>query len=91
MLRELTARQYAEWQVIYGIEPWGEWRADLRMGILATAVVAPHLKPGAKTKPADFMPDFMPDFTKNKKKKPKQTPEEQAAVFRQAAAVWGKK
>ena len=39
------------------VEPFGDTRADLRMGILATAIVGPWLKEGAKApSPADFMP-----------------------------------
>ena len=84
MLRELSCRQYLDWQIIYGIEPWGEWRSDLRMGILASAVIAPHAKKGKEPEPKDFMPDF------TESKKAKQTPEQQAQIFQRVAAPWGK-
>lgn len=41
----------------YELEPWGEERADLRIGTLAAATVNLHLKKGAKPFRA---PDFMP-------------------------------
>jgi hypothetical protein len=58
MLEELTPRQLEEWRVYAElIEPIGEERADLRMGILAA--VTANLwrgKRGRKAKPLDFMP-----------------------------------
>jgi hypothetical protein len=52
------------WQAAYDLEPWGEYRADLRMGTLATVIAEPNrnreVKPKAFT-PADFMPDFYAD------------------------------
>jgi len=76
-----------EWEVIYAIDPWGEWRADLRMGILAAAVVSPHLKKGTKMKPADFMPDFTGE---GKKRKPRQSVADQKAAMKAAVAGWNK-
>ena len=46
------------WQAYQRINPWGEERADLRMGILATVIAAPNVKQGHRLKPSDFMPDF---------------------------------
>lgn len=85
MLREMTCREFIDWQIMYGIEPWGELRSDLRMGILASAVLAPHAKKGKEPKPKDFMPDF----TESKADR-KQTPQQQAAIMQLAAATWGK-
>ena len=43
----------------YAIEPWGEERADLRMGISTAAIVNRHLGRSERPKqPADFMPKF---------------------------------
>lgn len=39
----------------YEIDPWGDQRDDMRMARLATTIIQPHLKPGAKVNPADYM------------------------------------
>lgn len=50
------AREFCEWLAYYRLEPWGEWRADLRMGKTCQAVAqyCGHVS----TRAADFMPDF---------------------------------
>lgn len=68
LLASMTSRQLAEWQAYFGIEPWGEDRADLRAGIVASTVAnfaGKSLKDDAKVTPADFMPY---------QKKPEKTP-----------------
>ena len=50
----MPARECAEWAVLYAQEPFGDLRADLRAGIVASAVAAGYSsKP---TRPRDFMP-----------------------------------
>jgi hypothetical protein len=58
----LDARELAEWRAFEQIEgPFGESRADLRMGILASVCAAPYHKRGARPlKPEDFIPQFAP-------------------------------
>lgn len=56
ILRELPARLWQEWQAFYGIDPWGEERADLRAGIIASAAISPYCKKGQTPQPIDFMP-----------------------------------
>ncbi len=59
LLDELPARALAEWQAYYLVEPWGEERADLRAGIVASTVANVHRDPKqAAFEPADFMPQF---------------------------------
>ncbi len=61
------------------VEPFGDTRADLRMGILACAVTAPYLKENAKAPgPSDFMP-FL-DEPPPKESKP-QTMKQQKNIF----------
>ena len=63
------------------IDPWGEERADLRMGRLAATFVNVHLGKGQKQMvPADFMPDFDPT------PKPAQSHQEMASVMAQLMA-----
>ena len=65
--RRLTWRELRELEIAYGIEPWGETRADLRAGIVASAAVAPHCKRGQQPRPIDFMPYMQEDVRKPKK------------------------
>ena len=57
MLRRMTASELTEYMAYDQIEPIGEPRADLRLGILA-ATVANHSAspPRQAAKPVDFMP-----------------------------------
>ena len=76
-----NARQFAEWRAYYQIEPWGEERADLRAGIIASTIANVNRGKGQKA----FMPsDFMPDFDR----KPKQpmSDEQMFAVMTQFTA-----
>ena len=57
MLRSMSALQFEEWADFYSQEPWGEWRSDLRAGIVASTIANVHLKQGADPlTPQDFMP-----------------------------------
>lgn len=57
MLAEMSASQLAEWREFYGVEPWGEDRADLRAGIVASTVAnCNRAKDSEPFTPADFMP-----------------------------------
>lgn len=57
MLRAMSARQFEEWAVFYAQDPWGEFRADLRAGIVASTLANIHRKPRAPAfLPVDFMP-----------------------------------
>ncbi|NQT41285.1 MAG: hypothetical protein HQ581_27605 [Planctomycetes bacterium] len=42
MYRDMTAAQLREWEADYRISPWGEYRKDLRAGVVASACLAPH-------------------------------------------------
>lgn len=57
MLARMSARQFAEWEAYYAQEPWGELRADLRAGIVASTLANVHRR--ART-PAFSPQDFMP-------------------------------
>lgn len=58
----------------YGREPFGELRADLRVGLAVANLRSVHTK--RRLRAVDFMPRF---------NEPKQTPEEAAQVFHMAA------
>ncbi len=62
MLAEMTSAQFAEWMAYAQLEPWGEERADLRAGIIAsTQANVMRGKKGKPFKPQDFMPTFEPE------------------------------
>lgn len=59
MLREISARQLAEWFAYANLEGFGDRRADMRMGILASLIANVNRDP--KRKPSPFKPgDFIP-------------------------------
>ena len=66
MLREITWREFLELQAYSALEPAGEERADLRAGIIASAIVNALIAANSDprkgrprfTKPVDFMPPF---------------------------------
>lgn len=55
----MTSLDVAEWKAYFSVEPFGESRADLRMGILASLIA--NVNRDRKKKPEPFVPaDFMP-------------------------------
>ena len=73
LLERLTASQIMEWEAYYLLEPFGEDRADFRMGILASTVTnlvngmyTPKNKKPKMVAPDVFMPDFIKTDTKPK-------------------------
>lgn len=59
LLSRVSSRELSEWQAYYGLEPFGEDRADLRAGIVASTVANVSRKSGTKPyKAQDFMPRF---------------------------------
>jgi len=62
MLGEISSRQFAEWMAYARIEPFGEERADLRAGIVASTIANTNRGRGQKPyKPQQFMPEFEPE------------------------------
>jgi len=78
---EIDSAEFSEWIAFDQLEPIGEERADLRMGIMASTMV--NLKSAkANAKPIDFMPDFDGSKKRKPEKKTRQTVEEmQAALY----------
>lgn len=73
----ISSRHFEELAAEERIEPRGEFRADLRNGILcATVVNCWRGKGTARAKPSDFMPRFDKPQTRD------QTPEEMMAAMR---------
>jgi len=52
----MPVAEYRSWMDFYQVEPWGDLRADLRAGIIASTFVRLMGAKGARPKPLDFMP-----------------------------------
>lgn len=75
-LLPLTSRQFSDWLAFNRLECLGDERADLRMGITISHLLAPHMKRGAQLpKPSAFMPYYV---------KPTPTPEQINSILTQA-------
>lgn len=62
MLAEMSSAQFAEWRAYAQIEPFGEDRADLRAGIVASTIANANRGKGQKPFTAQqFMPSFEPE------------------------------
>jgi len=62
MLADMTSAHFAEWMGYARLEPFGEDRADLRMGIVASVIANSNRGKGQKAfKPSDFIPSFEPE------------------------------
>lgn len=56
----MSSAQLAEWMAYAKLEPFGEERADLRAGIIASVIANVNRDPKKQRpfKPEDFMPKF---------------------------------
>ncbi len=66
LLSELSQRELVEWHCYAELEPFGEPRADYRMGMIAATLANTHRDPKKKAtpfQPSDFMPTFEPGAT----------------------------
>lgn len=80
MLSEMSSAQLAEWMAYEQIEPWGESRADLRLGIMASTVA--NIFRGKDKKRAYKLTDFMPSF------EPYDEERERARILEKAKAIF---
>ena len=63
LLQRITSRELSEWMAYESIEPFGERRSDLRMGILASLIANANRdrrKRSEPYEPDDFIPRFGP-------------------------------
>lgn len=61
LLARTTSRELSEWMAYFSLDPFGEERADLRAGIVASTIANAQRDPKQRRqpyKPEDFMPDF---------------------------------
>lgn len=96
MLARMSSAELTEWAVFAELEPFGEERADLRAGIVASVIANVNRDP-KKQKKAFRPQDFLPEFGKRKGggegaggKEPL-SPDELKAKFARIAAAFGGK
>lgn len=59
MLGRISSRELSEWMAFYELEPFGDERADLRSGIVASTIANVNRAKGGKEYSfRDFMPKF---------------------------------
>lgn len=82
LLARISSRELTEWQAYYRLEPFGEERADLRAGIIASTMANTARDPKKHSKP--FEPrEFMPQFDDE----PMDEEQEQEALWAKVNAV----
>jgi hypothetical protein len=60
MLDDLTSAQLSEWQAYESLEPFGEWRADYRIGQLCALVL--NIAKAVAGEKGKYMPSNADDF-----------------------------
>ena len=61
LLARTDARELAEWQAFYRLEPWGSGEDEFRAAMIASTIANGQRKKGQRAfKPKDFMRRFGP-------------------------------
>lgn len=85
LLARISSRELSEWMAYFELDPFGQERADLRAGIVASTVANTARDP--KKRRRQWMPkDFMPQFDR-----PRQTWEQQLALVEMLNVAFGGK
>jgi hypothetical protein len=74
--KNMSGREVAEWQAFYRLEPFGDFRGDLRAGTIACTIANVFSGKGEKRSPFDFM-----FFNKNKQKVSRSISDQVSEVF----------
>jgi len=57
MLARMGSDEFSEWLAFYQLEPFGDYRADYRSGVVASTFANAHrAKDASPFRPEDFMP-----------------------------------
>lgn len=84
MLGKLDSRELTEWFLYDALDPFGQARADLRAGVIASTVANCHSTKG-HFKPSDFVVKYGPRVVERK------TPEQLATTARAITAMFKRK
>lgn len=60
-LARISSKELTEWIAFYGLEPFGDIRADYRSAVISATVANVHRDPRKRPEPwaaSDFMPQF---------------------------------
>lgn len=86
LLREMTVKEYAHWQVFYREDPFGEERADLRAAQGHAILANVNRDPKKHDKPFEVI-DFMP-YAKRKQEAEKAQKEDEGAKIDPMTLTW---
>ncbi len=87
LLNRISSQELTEWMAYYALEPFGEERADLRAGIVASTVANTARDPKKRARP--YRPqEFMPTFDRQSKR---QTWQQQLRIVEMLNAAFGGK
>lgn len=90
LLNRISSRELSEWMAYAEVEPFGEERADLRSGIIASTVANTARDPKKRKQPytAD---EFMPQFHTEQPEPKRATLEQQIAFLELFNVAFGGK
>lgn len=86
LLREMTVKEFAYWQVHYREDPFGEDRADLRQAQVAAILANSNRDPKKQDKPFGVI-EFMP-YAKRRQEAEKREIEEQPVKVDPMTLTW---
>lgn len=84
LLTRVGSRELTEWMAYARLEPFGEPRADLRMGITAALIANCHRNPQHRAEPytpEDFMPRLEADAEEREERRQQTLKEKALAIF----------
>lgn len=91
MLEGIPSTMLTEWMAYYCIEPFGEYRADYRAGLISSVIAEVNRNPKKQKRPFRVR-DFIPRFGIEKGgPKEKQTVEQQKSILYAIASAFGGK
>lgn len=85
--QSLTYKEFREWCAFYQIEPWGDYRADLRAGIIASTVR--NFNAWRANEPQEWEPiDFMPYVDQRFREGQESTVVPEQSLTDEELAIW---
>lgn len=83
LLSRMTAEEFVEWKAFYKVEPFGDYRADLRAGMMTAPLLNIQMAPAHRKWRAHH-------WVLNTDPPKPQTPEEMKALLQALAGAFGK-
>ncbi len=96
ILKGLPAKEFLRWEAYYQMQPFGEWRADVRAAQIAATAHNVMVGKESRVQVSDLIPDWLKNYDEAVKKAEqeqqpepvKQTVEEQIAIARMWVAAF---